>query len=187
MADTPSSNSEKVKALTTLGDWSLRVLLNEGDRFWTRIQHCLTWNSLLAAATGVVLASSSPHLTLQLKLTLVLFLSLIAAVLTWLWWRMSAKGAQWHRIYGRTFQQLNDRVISDAGLQDCPTTFPKGVFASTPPAPDVESARGVRRLAKWAIFIVAVAWSLGFVVDALLLICSLCRSDPTHSAPSFLM
>lgn len=91
----------------TLGDWALRLFLNEGDRFWTRYYHCLLVNSFLSAGTAVLATSNASNITSGGRWIEIFALSVVAAGFNWLWTSVIRGGIRWHATYGRSFHEIN--------------------------------------------------------------------------------
>jgi hypothetical protein len=111
----------------TLGDWALRLFLNEGDRFWTRYYHCLLVNSFLTAGTAVFATSSASHVTAVGRWLDIFAQGVLAACFNWLWTRVVIGGIRWHATYGRYFHDVNGALARQIGT-DHRTIHPRGTF-----------------------------------------------------------
>ena len=111
----------------TLGDWALRLFLNEGDRFWTRYYHCLLVNSFLSAGTAVLATSNASHITSAGRWIEIFALSVVAAGFNWLWTSVISGGIRWHKTYGRYFHDINGTLATQIGI-DPQTIHPRGTF-----------------------------------------------------------
>ncbi len=163
----------------TLGDWALRLFLNEGDRFWTRYYHCLLVNSFLSAGTAVLATSNASHITSAGRWIEIFALSVVAAGFNWLWTSVIRGGIRWHATYGRYFHEINGTLATQIGI-DHQTIHPRGTFGAEGNGEThhpQHKRTHIMDMVLRSVYLLAVAWT----VLALVSVLKWCHSAPATS------
>jgi hypothetical protein len=165
----------------TLGDWALRLFLNEGDRFWTRYYHCLLVNSFLTAGTAVFATSNASHFTSAGRWLAIFALSVVAACFNWLWTRVIIGGIAWHGTYGRYFHDIDKKLATQIGT-DHRAIHPLGAFGSEGNGDTQQpqhKATGIMNKVLRSVYLLAVTWTVLALVSLLITVAKWCHSPGT--------